>query len=158
MTNIKNGVRLYDVPDEFQEEMEQIQSGYRSENTERGIIESYLSNKKEVCLLQIWCEAFKHKISDRFTQSDKNKIVKVLNDLPNWKLFEGSKDHRKNFTDVHVGFDYAGSAITVDYGKQKAWVWFETEEEIKQKEHQKVANTVNRIMNTNLSIDDVWLN
>lgn len=159
----KNGVRLYDVPIEFQEEMEQIQSGYRSENTERGVIESYLSNKKEVCLLQIWCEAFKHKISDKFTQSDKNKIVKVLNDLPNWKLFEGSKDHRKNFKDINVGFDNYGNAVTVDYGKQKAWIWYETEEDIRKKqeevlkkEQERITENINKINDTNIKNEQMW--
>lgn len=120
---------MYDVPDEFQEEMERIQSGYRAENTEKGIIEEYLEEKKEVCLLQIWCEAFHHKLSDKFTANDKNKIVKILSELPNWELFEGAKDHRKDFKNIISGKDYLGNLTYVNYGKQKAWVYVEPKEQ-----------------------------
>lgn len=150
----KNGVRLYDIPEEFQEEMEQIQAGYRAENTEKGIVEAYLNkiaenrDKKEVCLLQIWCEAFNHKISDKFLPTDKNRIVKVLNDLPNWVLFDGAKDHRKVFDNIYLGTDYSGNPIYVSYGKQKAWVWKETEEEKKQKLMDADNKNINKILNT----------
>ena len=124
----KNGARMYDVPMEFQEEMERIQSGYRAENTEKGIIEEYLQGRKEVCLLQIWCEAFHHKLVDKFTANDKNKIVKILSDLPNWQLFDGAKDHRKDFKNIATGRDYQGNPTYANYGKQKAWVYVEPEE------------------------------
>lgn len=124
----KNGARLYDVPPEFQEEMERIQSGYRAEDTDKGIIEDYLQDKKMVCLLQIWREAFEHKKNERFTSNDKNKIVKVLSELPNWQLFDGAKDHRKEFKNVVVGKDYQGNPIYANYGKQKAWVYVEPQE------------------------------
>lgn len=159
----KNGERLYDVPEEFKEEMEKIQSNYRAENTEKGVIEEYLSNKKEVCLLQIWCEAFNHKLSDKFLATDKNKIVKVLSEMPNWKLFEGSKDHRKNFDHVIIGHDYSGNNIYANYGKQKAWVWYETEEEIEAKKKQQLENkqnsatkVLNNLLNKSLEYKDYY--
>lgn len=159
----KNGARMYDVPDEFQEEMEKIQSGYRAENTEKGIIEEYLQGKTKVCLLQIWCEAFKHKISDKFSAADKNKIVKVLDSLPNWDLFDGAKDHRTEFKNIITGIDYQGNPTLANYGKQKAWVWHETEKDIKkrqeeelQKSQQANADMINMITGQNKTHEDYY--
>ena len=159
----KSGIRMYDVPSEFLEEMEDIQSNYRAENTDRGIIERYLQDKKEVCSIQIWCEAFNHKLSDRFSANDKNKIIKVLNDLPNWKVYDGNKDGRKVFDNIIVGKDRDGYPIYVNYGKQKAWVWFETEEDIQKRieeqekeKHQEAKDVINKILGQNKEYEDYF--
>lgn len=152
-----NGVRMYDVPNEFQEEMEKIQSSYRSENTEKGIIEEYLLDKEEICLLQIWCEAFKHTIKDNFSSKDKNKIVTVLTEMPEWQLYDGAKDNRKQFNNIIVGKDYQGNPIYANYGKQKAWVRVEPAETSKEdKEKQRITDNINNLTGKKLTVGETF--
>lgn len=141
----KNGTRLYDVPSEFQDEMIKIQSNHKSEDEDSGIIESYLENQpigSEVCIKMVWCEAFKHPFKDKVLPPVKNKIVSILNNSLEWKEYDGSKDGRKDFKDIQLGFDYKDNPEYVNYGKQKCWVKVQPELEKILEEKNKINNGI----------------
>lgn len=67
-----------------------------------GMIESYLEDKSEVCILELWREALQNSIYSKPTKKDSNEIALILQSFPDWE----KADLPKRF---------------VDYGLQKYW-------------------------------------
>lgn len=158
----KDGKKFLDIPKEFEEDFKDIQSRYYIEDTDVGKIEEFLENKKETCFEQIWREALKHTDPrDKASRSDKERITNILLGLKNWKLYDGNPQHKKRISGRELS--YGDTYNIISYGPQKAWVWYETEEDIKkkqeeaaQKEKDKITNNINQINNTNFDNQQMW--
>lgn len=154
MKNIKNGKKFLQIPKEFENDFENIQSRYYVEDTDVGFIEDYLANKKETCLEQLWREALNHvNPRDKASRADKERITNILVNMKNWKLYDGNSQHKKRISGSRVGND--GFYQDINYGVQKAWVWCESEEEaksrqeeLKNKQKQADNENINKIMGT----------
>lgn len=150
------------IPQKFEEEFKNIQNRYYIEDTDVGFIEEFLDGKKETCLEQIWREALKHNNPrDKMTKSDKERITNILLGMKNWKLYDGNAQHKKRISGFQTGYD--GSCREISYGVQKAWVWYETEEEIEAKKKQQLEDkqnsatkVLNNLLNKNLQYKDYY--
>lgn len=128
----KEGKKFLRIPKEFENDFENIQSRYFIEDPDVGFIEDFLENKKETCLEQLWREALKHtNPRDKMTKSDKERITNILVNMKNWKLYDGNEQHKKRISGHRLLYDNTWEEIS--YGVQKAWVWYETEEDILRK-------------------------
>ena len=158
----KEGKKFLKIPQKFEEEFKNIQNRYYIEDTDVGFIEEFLDGRKETCLEQIWREALKHNNPrDKMTKSDKERITNILLGMKNWKLYDGNAQHKKRISGFQTGYD--GSCREISYGVQKAWVWYETEEEIEAKKKQQLENkqnsatkVLNNLLNKNLQYKDYY--
>ena len=138
----KQGKKFLKVPDKFEKEFENIQSRHYIEDTDVGFIEEFLEGKKETCFEQIWREALHHtNPRDKASKSDKERITNILLNMKNWKLYDGNSQHKKRISGFEKAYD--GTYKEISYGVQKAWIWYETEEEIETKKKQQLENKQN---------------
>lgn len=157
------GKKILKVPDEFENEFKNIQTRHYYEDTDVGFIEEFLEDKKETCFEQIWREALNHKQPrDKASKSDKERITNILLNMKNWKLYDGNEQHKKRISGKEYD-KFSDSYKDISYGVQKAWVWYETEEDIKkrqeeelQKKQQTNANNINMITNQNKTYQDYY--
>ena len=158
----KQGKKFLKIPPQFEEEFDNIQSRHFIEDTDIGYIEEFLEDKKETCLEQIWREALKHTMpKDTPTKTDKQRITNILINMKNWKLYEGNAQHKKRISGRKLL--YGDTYEEISYGVQKAWVWHETEEDIKkrqeeelQKSQQANADMINMITGQNKTHEDYY--
>ena len=148
----QNGNKILEIPKDFKEEFESIQRESQEDDYMVGIIQDYLENKEYCSPVEIWCEAFDHKKSDRFPQTESKRIASIIRSLGNWRLYSGNAQHRKRIT-VKVG--HGNYQETHNYGSQVAYEKFVPYEEIKkqqenkeQKAKEKVNKNINKIMGT----------
>jgi len=159
----KDGKKFLSVPDKFKEEFENIQNRYYIEDPDVGLIEEFLEGKKETCFEQIWREALGHVAArDKASRADKERITNILLNMKNWKLYDGNAQHKKRISGKKLV--YGDVYQTVSYGVQKAWVWYETEEDIlkrkqesEEKRKEKFKNNLNKITNQNKDYDDYFM-
>ena len=160
--NIKNGKKFLQIPKEFEKDFENIQNRYYVEDTDVGFIEDFLADKKETCLEQLWREALGHtNPRDKATRIDKERITNILVNMKNWKLYDGNPQHKKRISGKKKGFD--GYMENVSYGVQKAWIWFENEEdlekrkkEVENQKQQEAADVINKVLGQNKEYEDYF--
>ena len=150
--NWKNGNKILEIPKEFQADFEENQRDSQEDDYMVGIIQDYLENKEFCSPIDIWCEAFGHKKSDRFPPAESKRIATIIRQMGNWRLYSGNNTHRKRII-VKVG--YGNYQETHNYGSQIAYEKFTPYEEIKkeqeekeQKVKDKVNKNINKIMGT----------
>lgn len=121
--NWQKGDKILEIPKEFQKAFEENQRDSQEDDYMVGIIQDYLQDKEYCSPVDIWCEAFGHRISDKFPQTESKRIVSIIRQMGNWRLYSGNSSHRKRITVIHnKGTQYENRT---NYGSQVAYEKFE---------------------------------
>ena len=110
----KEGKAYLTVPKEFEDEVAVRSKEYKQDDGLPGMIEGYLKNKFECCTLEIYQEKLQNLNGLRWSKKLSGKIQDIIVNIPGWRKYQGSKDHRKTFA---------------NYGKQIAFERYYTDEE-----------------------------
>lgn len=110
----KEGKSYLTVPKEYEDEVAIRNKEYKQDDGLIGLIESFLKDKYECCTLQVFEEKLKNLNGLRWDKKLSGKIQSIILNMPGWRKYQGSKDHRKTFT---------------DYGKQITFERYYTEDE-----------------------------
>lgn len=148
----KKGNKMLEIPNSFKNDFQEMQKDSQEDDYMVGIIQDYLQDKEFCSPIDIWCEAFNHKKSDRFPSNESKRIVTIIRQMGNWRLYSGNSQHRKRIT-VKVGRGQYEE--THNYGSQVAYEKYVPYEEIKREQEErerqikeKTNKNINNIMGT----------
>ena len=168
--DFKNGMDFLVMPDEFNEEIAEMQGAHLVEDSKKGIIEKYLDDmierKREsddkfgfrsyyCCVGQILIEALGYRKNDKISRADRNDIALIMSENKKWEKV-------KNPQRINTAkFD--------EYGNQRAYMYKYEEDPIikekkqkelekKQQEQERTVDNLNNITGKQLDYDDYFMN
>lgn len=167
--DFKNGMNFLVMPEEFNEEIMEMQANHLVDDGKQGIIEQYLDNiiqekrqkddkfgfrKYYCCVGQILHEALGYRKSDKISRAEKNDVALIMSKNPKWQKLQNPQ--RIN------------TAHSTEYGNQKAYMYIYEEdpiikarneriEEQKEKDKEQVVNNLNNITNQDLDYSDYFM-
>lgn len=164
--DFKNGMNFLVMPEEFNEDILEMQGSHLVEDSKKGIIEKYLDDMIEkkrksddqfgfrnyyCCVGQILIEALGYRKNDKISRADRNDIALIMSENPKWEKIKNPQ--RIN------------TAKYDEYGNQRAYRYVYEEdpiikarneriEEQKEKDKEQMTNNLNNITGQDLDYDD----
>ena len=171
--DFKNGMNFLVMPEEFNEEILQMQGSHLVDDEKKGIIEHYLDNIIEerrkndnqfgfknyyCCISQILHEALGYKQNDKISRVERNDIALIMSENPKWEKC-GNPQRINTSTDKYDKYKY---------GNQRAYRYIYEEdpiikarneriEEQKEKDKEQITNNLNNITEQNLDYSDYFM-
>lgn len=171
--DFKNGMNFLVMPEEFNEEILQMQENHLVDDAKKGIIEQYLDDIIEkrrndaefgfknyyCCISQILQEALGYRPNDKVSRVERNDIALIMSENPKWEKVYNSQ--RIN--------TFKNEENKNKYGNQKAYRYIYEEdpiikarneriEEQKEKDKEQMTNNLNNITNQDLDYSDYFMN